>query len=355
MLHAELDIEHKHLPTALVATARYTLKSRADLPRILDEVRHYIPDDAIAGPAFCILRFVTSVQGGYDAEVGFPVTEPVAAGPVSSRVRLAMDVLALVHPGPLSKVSDAYRTLYEYTSEHAIISDEFAHEVYLDGDNVAEGRTEVHFVVHNWNKRLAQNLDRVVGAEARQQVMRGGGSLSIDATQDERFRWVKSALARLEALADDHARYDVLSSCAHVFPEEQIAKLRQVYVEAQAQNGDPMQAVDAVLAFMAQDPGWGAAPTREGTVLYATKQPRDSEAHARAQTAEEKRRAYCFCPLIREHLNAGMPPTFCYCGAGWYRQQWEGALGQPVTIAIVKSILKGDDVCTFAIQLPDTL
>ncbi len=350
-----MGIEHKHLPPTLVATARYTLKSRVDLPGILDEVRHHIPDAAIAGPAFCILRFVTSAQGGYDAEVGFPVTQSVAAGPVSSRVRSAMEVLSLVHPGPLSKVSDAYRTLYEYTSEHAIISDEFAHEVYLDGVNMAEGRTEVHFVVHNWNERLAQHLDRVMGDEARQRVMRGAESLSLDSTQDERFQWVKSALARLEALANDQACYDVLSSCAHVFPEGQIVKLRQVYVEAQAQNGDPMQAVDAVLAFMAQDPGWGAAPFREGHIIYATKQPRDSEAHARAQTAEEKRRAYCFCPLIREHLNAGMPPTFCYCGAGWYRQQWEGALGQPVTIAIVKSVLKGDDVCTFAIQLPDTL
>ncbi len=355
MLHTELRIEHKHLPPIQVATARYTLKSRADLPGILDAVRRYIPETVIAGPAFCILRFITSVQGGYDAEVGFPVTQSVAAEPVTSRMRPAMEVLSLVHPGPLAKVSDAYRTLYEYASEHAIISDEFAHEVYLDRDNIAEGRTEVHFVIHNWNERLAQNLDRVVGTEARQRVMQGVASLSIDTMQDERFRWVKSMLARLEALVDDQVHYDILSSCAHVFPEEQIAKLRQVYVEAQAQSDDLLQSVDALLAFMAQDPGWGAVPIRKGSVLYATKQPRDPEAHARAQTPEEKRRAYCFCPLIREHLDAGMSPMFCNCGAGWYRQQWEGALDQPVTITTVKSVLKGDDVCTFAIQLPDTL
>jgi predicted hydrocarbon binding protein len=47
-----------------------------------------------------------------------------------------------------------------------------------------------------------------------------------------------------------------------------------------------------------------------------------------------------------------MPPSFCYCGAGWYRRQWEGAIDRPVTIEIVKSILKGDDVCQFAIHLP---
>jgi predicted hydrocarbon binding protein len=50
-----------------------------------------------------------------------------------------------------------------------------------------------------------------------------------------------------------------------------------------------------------------------------------------------------------------MPTAFCYCGAGWYRQQWEGAIGRPVTIEIVKSVLKGDEVCQFAIQLPEDL
>jgi predicted hydrocarbon binding protein len=51
-------------------------------------------------------------------------------------------------------------------------------------------------------------------------------------------------------------------------------------------------------------------------------------------------------------MGQGMPTTFCYCGAGWYRQQWEGAMGRPVTVEIVKSVLRGDDACQFAIYLP---
>jgi predicted hydrocarbon binding protein len=50
-----------------------------------------------------------------------------------------------------------------------------------------------------------------------------------------------------------------------------------------------------------------------------------------------------------------MPASFCYCGAGWFRQQWEGAIGSSVQIDIVESILNGDDRCQFAIRLPDDL
>jgi predicted hydrocarbon binding protein len=60
---------------------------------------------------------------------------------------------------------------------------------------------------------------------------------------------------------------------------------------------------------------------------------------------------------LREAIRAGMTMsgTYCYCGAGWYKQLWEGILGQPVRIEVLKSVLQGDDRCTFAIHLPLTL
>ena len=70
---------------------------------------------------------------------------------------------------------------------------------------------------------------------------------------------------------------------------------------------------------------------------------------------KRKRAAYCFCPVIRARLDAGMPVTYCYCGAGWYRQQWETATGMPVRVEVVRSVLKGDDVCSFAVHLADEL
>ncbi len=118
---------------------------------------------------------------------------------------------------------------------------------------------------------------------------------------------------------------------------------------------DPLDAVDAVLEFMDGDPGWDERPRRQGRVIYSSKKPRDPKAYASAKGDAERRKAACFCPLVRNHLDGGMPLTFCYGGAGWYRQQWEGAVGKPVRIEIVESLLKGDDRCTFAVYLPDEL
>ena len=47
-----------------------------------------------------------------------------------------------------------------------------------------------------------------------------------------------------------------------------------------------------------------------------------------------------------------MSRTYCYCGAGWYQQLWDGIMGQPVRVEVLKSILQVDDRCSFAIHLP---
>jgi hypothetical protein len=172
---------------------------------------------------------------------------------------------------------------------------------------------------------------------------------------DERFSWIRGAMERLESLAGDDQRHDVVSGCAHVFPRGELEKLRVVYRDARERTGDGLAAVDAVIAFIAQR-GWGDARLfREGHVLYATKGPADPERHAQAETDAERRAAYCFCPILAPHLDAGMPETYCYCGAGWCRQQWEYATGRPVRVEMVRLVRRGDDRCEFAVHLPADL
>jgi effector-binding domain-containing protein len=350
-----LGIQHKRIEETLAATVRVVLEKRADLPAILDELRRHIPQEVIAGPPVCIFQFVTSVKDGFDVEVGFPVSRAIVTGEIKTRVLPAVEVLSLVHRGPAEELRTTYRTLYGSAAEHGLISDEFAREVYPDWENPAGGAIEVQFIVHNWNELLARNLDRVLGEEVRREIVPGLDAFTVESTVDERFQWVKAVMERLDRLADEGQKYDAVSGCAHVFPSGQIGKLKAAYEDARAKAADPLQAVDAVIAFMAEDPGWGERPLRQGRVIYSSKSPRDPQSHANAKDEMKRRRAYCFCPLVRNHLDQGMPITFCYCGAGWYRQQWEGALGQPVRIEVVQSLLQGDDVCQFAIHLPDDL
>lgn len=353
-----MDIQHEKLAPTLVATVRRTVEQRAEIKDMLNELAREIPKEIIAGDPFCIFNFITSVQDGHDVELGFPVSREIETDSLKTRVLPEIHVLSIIHRGEAEKLGETYGKLYGYAGEHGIISDEFCREVYPF--DAAQGKLgtgiQVQFVIHRWNDLLAKNLDRVLGKEGQQIVMQGSANLSIESSVDDRFRWVRGMVERLNGLADEHQKYDVLSSCAHVFPADQIAKLETVYQETKARTNDAMQAVDAVLEFMGSDPGWGGnLPIREGHVIYSTKAPRDPKGYENAQDDLERRKAYCFCPLVRNHIGQGMPTTFCYCGAGWFRQQWEGAIGRPVTVEIVKSVLKGDDACQFALQLPHDL
>ena len=257
--------------------------------------------------------------------------------------------------GPQETLPETKQVLNRFTREHALISDEFTREVYPDWQNPL-GEIETQFVIHNWNSLFERHLGVTLGSEKKAQTLEGISRIDLESNPDERFAWAKEVITRLEGLADEAERYEVVSSCAHVFPPGQLEKLRTVFMEARRKTDQPLEAVDAVLAFMAADPGWGEKGTyREGSIIYHTKNPCDPEGFKKAMTDAERRAAYCFCPVIRAKLDQGMPVTYCLCGAGWYRQQWETATGKPVRVGVARSLLKGDDRCTFSVRLSDEL
>ncbi len=347
-------ITHKPFPRTLAATNRTVVQKRAEIQARLDELAQAIPARQVAGPPFCIFNFITSVTEGYDVTLGFPVNGEFTSEQFKIEWLPRLEVLSIVHRGAPEKLSESSSQLFGYARQNALISDEFYREVYLDETDPDGPGIEIQFVIHNWNRKLAEGAERVLGAEARAQVMRGSQSLGIESGLEARFDWVKAMLARLDSLADDEQKWDILSGCAHVFPAGQIAKLTAVFDDAKARTGNPLQAVDAVIAFMDADPGWSEGGVRNGYTIIAAKKPRDPKAYAEAQTDLERRQAYCFCPLVRTKMDQGMPVEFCNCGSGWFRQQWEGATGKPVRIEIVQSVLRGDENCEFAVHLaPD--
>jgi hypothetical protein len=351
----ELGIEYKNLETNLVAYIRFNLKERAEIHETMQELAQVVPAEIMAGAPYVNIQFFSSYSEGFETEVGFPVTKKIESGRVKSKNAAPLEVLSLTHHGPPEALLETKAKLREFTSQHALISGEFTREVYPDWRN-PQGPIEAQFVLHNWNAIFARNLERVLGVTQREAVMQGADSLNFESTPEERFQWAKAAMQRLDELADEHQKFDVVSSCAHVYPTGQLEKLKTVFEEARSRVDDPLEAVDAVRDFMNADPGWNEREQyRDGRVIYHTKNPFDPQAYEKAQTADEKRAAYCFCPIIRTNLDKGMPVTYCYCGSGWYRQQWETATGKPVTVEVVQSVLKGDAVCQFAVHLPENL
>jgi len=347
-------IEYVTLEKRLIASRRLNPKNRAELGAMRDDFIRTIPGDITAGSLFFIFRYVSSVSEGYDVEICIPVSRDFSSENITSRVIPEMGVLKLVHTGPADELSGSYRTLYSTAYEHGLISDEFGMEVYPDhgGD---EGRIELLFVIHDWGALLKNNTERVLGASIASDILVGMGNLSVESYVVERYQWVKEMLSRMERFADDRQTYDILSSCAHIFPEEPIQGMRDVYKRARKKGGDALDAVDTVINHMRTDSAFGEAPYREGMILFASKGPYDKKGYEEAKTVQERRRASCFCPVIRNNLDGGMPVSYCNCGAGWYRRQWEGVFGKPVYIEVIKSVLNGDDYCEFAIHIPEML
>ena len=350
-----MSIKYKQYPPTLAATMRRVVQKRAEIKTALDILALEIPADKVAGPPFCIFNFITSVKEGYDVTLGFPITHVIETGNLKPQLLPEMEVLSIIHRDSLEKLDETVGAVFAYAKQYALISDEFYREVYLGEADPDGPGTEVHFIVHNWNHKLTAGLERVLGPEACETIMQGSEKLEIESGVDDRFEWVKGMLERLGEVADEHQKSDIVSGCAHVFPQSQIDKLTVVFREAKFRTGDPLQAVDAVITFMEEDPGWAGGGVRNGHTVYTGKKPRDPKAYAEAKTDLERRQAYCFCPLVRTKMDQNMPVDFCYCGSGWFRQQWEGATGKPVTIEIVKSVLRGDEKCEFAIHLPEDL
>ena len=96
----------------------------------------------------------------------------------------------------------------------------------------------------------------------------------------------------------------------------------------------------------------GDPPRFDGKILHVSKVPYNAEAYKAARTQEEKRKAYCFCNLVREAKDPKIDPIFCYRAAGWARQFWEPLLEVEFKKCVIThSILKGDGFCAWDYHL----
>lgn len=90
--------------------------------------------------------------------------------------------------------------------------------------------------------------------------------------------------------------------------------------------------------------------------LYITKIPYDTLAYLNAKTKKERDYYGCHCPFAREAIKNGnldISGKFCYCSAGFAKFPFEVILDQSLQIKVKKSILMGDDICRFEIDLKD--
>jgi hypothetical protein len=351
-----LAVTWKTVPDTLVASIRFQGKHE-------DAGAHIGRLSKLAGSSAAD-ELIILYRGGGDMEVCLPVSSPVEGDGVVSRTLEGGTMLCAPFRGRLGSqetgkaIGEMFGRLWRHTIEHHIgVTEEPWREVRAgagtsdDVEYAAE--LQVPMLLPKWIGRLRDGLDRLAGEDTRRRVLDGSEGLSPSSDPALKVAWMKGAMERLDAAVEDEGvRREILCGCAHVYPKERIAKLKGDY--------ERLGGVDAILDFIASDPGYDGAPyyrdsDRERNVILIDKAPQEREKFEGATDPVVKRAAACHCPIVKAAILRGeeISFTFCNCGAGWFKPVWEGILGKQVEVICEESVLHGDDRCHFAIYLPE--
>lgn len=109
----------------------------AEVMRVLQEQQTYP-----AGPPFCRYRMLN--PGHFEVCAGFPVPQPItASAQVISTQLQGGKVAKTLHVGSYSEVGKAYDAVMAWLPQHGLHPEGDPWEVYLDGPEVKQPRTEI--------------------------------------------------------------------------------------------------------------------------------------------------------------------------------------------------------------------
>jgi effector-binding domain-containing protein len=346
-----MDVKYKKYENLKFAYIQHNLHERSEIQSIIKKLEIEIPNEIRIGCPITFYNFIPSYSSGVDFEIGFEVSKQFTSCEIHFREIDKLEVLSLTHKGSLTELGKSYQKLFAYANKNCVISDEFCREIYKS--DLAKGVVEIElqFVIHNWFEKFKVNIKHYNDFEEN---FDQHNVPELMDTESRKFHFVKDALIKLDKIANEDQKYEILSKCAHVFPQKAIQRAQKVYNQVYAQSENKITAIDAVLDFMITDPAWGSPKTRIDNAIFTIKNPSNKKAYDKAKTEEERRKAYCFCPLIKNHLeDEDLSDSFCYCSSGWERRQWEEILGEKVKVEVVKSLLKGDRECQFKVVVSE--
>jgi len=218
-----------------------------------------------------------------------------------------------------------------------------------------------------WLEKLRGRLEVELGPEATGRVMEGSEGLRGDSPAKARDGWTREVLGRLREEAGEEAAKRILLGCACLPPTSKLEEARREYAETgsiesarRVLERDSLAFLTDVVGIPAEHArslatrGWGMAGVLKDGRIVATKIPKSGNlAEYLEETDRARRRSlYCHCPRVRHLVGTGGEPDtiYCYCGGGFYRFIWEYILDAPVEVELLRSVMAGDDVCSFAIS-----
>jgi len=191
-----------------------------------------------------------------------------------------------------------------------------------------------------WPEKLRAAVSEIVGSETADHVVGDCGNLPDETSK---ATWAGQAIRRLEvAVPDESTRWEIMSRCSCTCADDLIAEHRDSF-----RNHRDLH---RLLEEMYQKPFF-VRPELDGNSIKLTKVACNREAFDQATTDADRRIAYCHCEFARGS-KGDIPETHCYCGGGWYKRIFEGILERKVEMRLLKSVMRGDDICQFAVIVP---
>ena len=346
----ENKIQHAIRNGGRFAGIRAPIKKREEIIPRIKQVKEVCKESA-TGPLTHIFRFDTPVDG-YDSEIGFSVDKDINSGNVKTHENREMHTFSIIHEGPFSEIGAATQQLYKHMNLVGLAPELELTEIYhkIDQENLENNAVEIQASFLAWPEVYLAQLIRVLGHELAEEIWDGGENITPFTLVDDRVDWVTKSINNLKQYTNLDQQFDILSRVALVRPAEDINKYKVLYEK----TGDVNTILDDQNKALKSGPTGGFIdPWRyDGKTLHLSKVAYNKTMYDEATTHDEVRKAYCFCPLVRESSDPKVDPIFCYRAAGWARQFWEPILGIEFKACnITHSILKGDKFCAWDYEL----
>jgi hypothetical protein len=224
---------------------------------------------------------------------------------------------------------------------------------------------------------LHERLGEHVGEEKRDEILPKESLPPLGMPDTEKMGVTRKIVEKMEKVLDPSDCKKILADVAHGLPRDFRKGEREKFVKAGNIDEYLKQKRENAIAELEKHRDEGSlfynqyitddvvefvksrsdvlSGERRGNTIYHTKIPYMVQEYL-GETDKKKKRYYaCHCAWARESIlddDVDVSASFCHCSGGFTKMSWEAALDQPLEYEMVKSVLKGDDECSFIIHLP---
>jgi hypothetical protein len=222
-----------------------------------------------------------------------------------------------------------------------------------------------------------ERLTNIAGEKAHHEIFNGFELPPLGSPPDEYPKLTKMILDRMEARLPAETCREVLTWNYHKIPIEAFNEQKSRFEKAASIDeylkGEHERLVNELERFMKEGRPWFeqeitpevleyvknnqeiCTGVRKGNKIYVTKIPYAPRQYFQEKEKNLKKYHACHCQLVRSALRDGnlrIPPTFCYCSSGFEKLHFDAIFGESVSVELLETLLKGDDRCRFAIEIP---